>query len=99
MHQQFSKECAILLTMKTVNARISSKNQLTLPAALVRKYKLDVNRNVTIVDKGGAITIRPEPTLEDRMHKAWKQLPPFKGVQSNEEFQQIAREAWADKNL
>lgn len=85
--------------MKTVNARISSKNQLTLPAALVRKYKLDVNRAVTITDKGGVITIKPAPTLDERMREAWKQLPPFKGVKSDEEFQQISRQAWANKEL
>lgn len=85
--------------MKTVNARISSKNQLTLPAALVRKYKLDVNRDVTITDRGGIITIKPAPTLDEILTEVWKQLPPFIGVTSDEEFQRISREAWAQKEL
>lgn len=61
--------------MKTVNTRISSKNQLTLPMALVKKYGLDVSRNVTITDKGGALIIRPEPPLEKRIGKLWQSLP------------------------
>ncbi len=57
--------------MTTVNATVTSKNQLTLPIKLVRKYKLDKNRVVTITDRDGVIEIRLQPTLEQRMKKHW----------------------------
>lgn len=81
--------------MTPINARVTSKNQLTLPAKLVRKYKIDKNRAVTITDRNGVIEIRPQPTLEERMHQAWEKLPPFKGTRDDEELKQAIQDAVA----
>ena len=61
------KAAVILLTMTSKIVTVTSKNQITLPADLVRKYKLDKNRILTITDKKGALELRPQATLEERM--------------------------------
>jgi len=80
--------------MKTVNATITSKNQLTLPAKIVRRYGFDKNRQVIITEKKGVIEIRPQPTLEERMQKHWdkfrRQQPNFKPLSDAELKQAIA---------
>ncbi len=86
--------------MTSVKARITSKNQLTLPAALVRKYKLDINRNVTITEKNGTLVIKPEPSLSEVMQPIWAEFhrthPNFKPL-SDAEFKQATRDAFATR--
>ncbi len=66
------KAHAILLTMRTRNVTVTSKNQITLPADLVRKYKLDENRVMEVREKpGGVLELRPAPLLEQIMKKHW----------------------------
>lgn len=85
--------------MKSVNATITSKNQLTLPIKLVRKYKLDINRHVTITEKNGMLVINPQPPLQERLEKLWAQFPAIKGIQTDEELKQATREAFANKKI
>ncbi len=87
------------LHMTPINAKITSKNQLTLPAKLVRKYKIDKNRAVTITENNGVIEIRPQPTLEERMRQAWKKLPAFQGTKTDEDLKQAIRDTYSNKKL
>lgn len=84
------------MTSKIVT--ITSKNQITLPAELVRKYKLDKNRTLTITDKKGALELRPQPTLEERMRPHWEEFhrthPNHKPL-NDEELKKAIREAVA----
>ena len=85
--------------MKTIKATLTSKNQLTLPAKLVRKYNLDKQRVVVITERKNSIEIRPQPSLEERMRKNWQKLPAHKGTQTDLEFKQAVRDAFAEKRL
>lgn len=57
--------------MKRRNVTVTSKNQITLPADLVRKYKLDENRVLEVREHNGALELRPQPSVEDLMKKHW----------------------------
>jgi len=85
--------------MKTVKATITSKNQLTLPAKLVRKYNLDKNRLVVITEKKNSIEIRPQPSLEERMRPHWEKFratrPNIKPL-SEKQLKQAIRESVAE---
>jgi bifunctional DNA-binding transcriptional regulator/antitoxin component of YhaV-PrlF toxin-antitoxin module len=85
--------------MKVKNVTITSKNQITLPAELVRKMKLDKSRRLTIRQRGDELVLKPEPTLQAILEEVWRQLPPLPQLRSDEEFQRIAHEAWNEKEL
>jgi len=85
--------------MTTKNVTITSKNQITLPAELVRNLKLTKRRRLTIRQRGGELILTPEPELEERLKVIWRQLPPFQGTRTDEELKKTAREAWARKKI
>jgi len=85
--------------MKTIKATITSKNQLTLPAKLVRKYGFDKQRIVNLTERNGKIEIQALPSLEERMRKHWQKLPPHKGTKTDQELKQAIRDAFAEKQL
>lgn len=66
-----SKESVILLTMTSKTVTITSKNQITLPAELVRRLGLTRHRVLRITEKKGVIELKPAQTLEQRMQKHW----------------------------
>lgn len=85
--------------MTSKNITITSKNQITLPAELVRKYKLGKNRVLTITDKKGVLELRPQPSLEERMRPHWeafkKSHPNFPKL-SDEDIHNEVRKAYQD---
>lgn len=86
--------------MISVNATLTSKNQLTLPIKLVRKFKLDKNRSLIISEKkNGTIEIRPQPSLQSRMQKHWDEFhrthPDFPKL-TDEDIRHEARLAYED---
>lgn len=85
------------MTSKIVT--ITSKNQITLPAEFVRKYKLNQNRTLTVTDKRGVLELRPEPTFEERMRPHWEEFhrthPNFKPP-SEEEIHTEVRDTYED---
>lgn len=50
---------------------ITSKNQITLPAAMVRELKLGKNRQLQATLTNNGLRLRVEPSLEERMQKHW----------------------------
>lgn len=95
----YSKECYILLTMTTKNITITSKNQITIPADIVRDMKLNTHRRLSIRKRGDELILRPEPALEDKLGKIWEQLPAFPGTATDEILKSTTKEAWSSKKL
>lgn len=87
--------------MKDTFVTITSKNQITLPAAIVRKMKLEKTRRLRITEKKGKLELTPEPSLQERLEKFWKTLPPFEGTKTEEELKRAIQEsvviAWEKK--
>ena len=62
----------ILITMKTVKATITSKNQLTIPIKYVRNLGLDTTRQVTVTQRGGKLIITPLVTdINSKLDQIW----------------------------
>jgi bifunctional DNA-binding transcriptional regulator/antitoxin component of YhaV-PrlF toxin-antitoxin module len=88
------------LHMTPIKATITSKNQITLPVKLVRKYKLDKNRVVIFTDKNGVIEIHPQPSIKESMAPIWKAMHTHlkdKPVLTEEEFSQAVHQSFADR--
>lgn len=85
--------------MKDTIVTITSKNQITLPAALVRKLKLEKNRQLKLTENKGKLELTPQPSLEERMQKFWQSLPAFEGTKTDEELKRTSSEAWANKEV
>lgn len=94
-----SKELDTLITMKEVIVTITSKNQITLPAAHVRQMKLHKSRRLSVRQRGSELVLIPEPTLKERMQKLWEDLPQFKGTKTDGELNQAIRESMAGKKV
>lgn len=93
-----SKECVIILTMKSKNVTITSKNQITLPIAMVRKLNVGPNRQLTIHRRGDELILKPAPTLDEIMTPIWKQTAAYtKRPFSDDELKQAARHAIATR--
>ena len=60
--------------MNTYTVTITSKNQITLPAKLVRQLDLHKNRRLEISQRGQNLTLKPEPTFEERMKPIWDKI-------------------------
>ena len=85
--------------MKRRSLTVTSKNQITLPADLVRKYKLDENRVLEVRERNGVLELRPTLSLEERMQETWKILPPFTGTKTDADLKQAIRNAYAEKKV
>lgn len=85
--------------MKDIIVTITSKNQITLPAATVRKMKLEKLRRLKLTEKKGKLELTPEPSLRDRLEKSWATLPPLYGTKTDNGLKQAIREAWSRKKI
>ena len=94
-----SKEPYILLTMTTKYITITSKNQITIPADLVRDMQLNTHRRLSIRKRGDELILKAEPALEDKLGKIWGQLPSFPGTVTDEKLESTTKEAWSSKKL
>jgi AbrB family looped-hinge helix DNA binding protein len=82
--------------MTPIKGTVTSKNQVTLPAKLVRKYGLNKGRMITFTDKDGAIEIRPQPSLGELMAPIWKETAKYiRRPISDEELKQAIRQTKA----
>jgi bifunctional DNA-binding transcriptional regulator/antitoxin component of YhaV-PrlF toxin-antitoxin module len=85
--------------MTTKNVTITSKNQITIPAEIVRELQLDKHRSLTIRRHGDELILKAQPDLEDQLSVIWKQLPKFNGTKNDTELKATTTEAWKNKNL
>ncbi len=85
--------------MTTKNITITSKNQITIPADIVRKLQLNKYRQLTIHRRGDELILKAQPDLEKQLSDIWKQLPKFSGTQTNSELKLTTNEAWKNKSL
>jgi AbrB family looped-hinge helix DNA binding protein len=58
--------------MTTYTVTITSKNQITLPAKLVRQMGLIKGSRLTLKKRDNSITVKPEPSLEELMAPYWE---------------------------
>jgi bifunctional DNA-binding transcriptional regulator/antitoxin component of YhaV-PrlF toxin-antitoxin module len=86
--------------MKQKQVTISSKNQVTLPAGLLRKQGLTPGRKLYVVDDGGDITLTTKSSLRRFLDKAETiratTKPPKKFIDPLEERQKL-RDEWGDR--
>ena len=99
IHLTYSKESCILLTMTTKSIAITSKNQITIPAEIVRELKLDKSRRLTIRKRGDELILKAQPNLEEKLSDIWKQLPEFNGTKTDAELKVTTTEAWKNTSL
>jgi bifunctional DNA-binding transcriptional regulator/antitoxin component of YhaV-PrlF toxin-antitoxin module len=60
--------------MTTRNATITSKNQITIPADMVRELNLGNSRSVTITTKKDSLVLKPQPNVETVMSPIWQEM-------------------------
>lgn len=83
--------------MNTYKVTITSKNQITLPAKLVRKFGLDKGQRLEVSDTGKTIELKVEPSFEEAMKPIWDKIAKQRGNKppaTNEELSRAAREIW-----
>ena len=85
--------------MNTKNVTVTSKNQITIPADIVREFQLNKHRRLTIRKRGDELILKAQPDLEEQLSIIWSQLPKFSGTKNDTELKATTTEAWANKNL
>ena len=86
--------------MTTGIITLTSKNQISLPAAYVRKINLPPSRRFTYRQRGDEIILKPEPSLQEALAEIREQLPD-KGLPSltPEELQQEIHNSYAHRKI
>ena len=87
----------MLLTMTSRNITITSKNQITIPADIVRDMQLSTHRRLNLRKRGNELILKAEPELNDQLQKIWAQLPHFQGTTTDEELKHTTKEARVNK--
>lgn len=80
----------------TVDVTITSKNQITLPAKIVRQMNLQKNRILTLDYKNDKIIMTPKLSLEDAMKKYWTKHKATKPI-NDEDLRDFTRLGMAKK--
>ena len=80
----------------TFDFTITSKNQITLPAKIVRQMNLQKNRILTLDCKNDKIIMTPKPSLEAAMKKYWTKHKATKPI-SDEDLRDFTRLGMAKK--
>lgn len=83
--------------MKTIT--LTSKNQITIPADIVKAMKLQKSKRLTVVIKDESIVLQPVPEPRKRIVSMWERNAPI--VQSKKpltdtQLKQIKKEAWEE---
>lgn len=82
--------------MKTVT--LTSKNQITIPAKLVRELKWDKKRRLEVQRKGDALILTTELSAQERLEAHWIKVKPYiKRALTDEEIRQARREAHEER--
>ena len=78
--------------MKTVTTTITSKNQITIPALIVRNLNLKHSRQLRVRLRGDDIVLTPLPTLRDNLLSVWDQAAKtIKQPQTDEDIKRSLR--------
>ncbi len=78
--------------MKAIKTTITSKNQITIPASIVRKLKLNRNRHMQVKQRGNDIILTPLPTLAESLEPVWQSAAnTIKNPLSDSEIQESVR--------
>ena len=91
-----SKEYAILLTMKTYEVTITSKNQITIPADVVKSLKLSRNKVLELTIKDNNIHLTPERDIIKLVKPFWAKHQADKPL-TQEQLTQATREVIAKR--
>lgn len=71
---------------------VTSKNQVTLPAKVVKKLDLGPGRKLLMRERGSQIILEPQGDLLTRMQKHWPKVK-VKRPLSDEELKQAIRDS------
>ena len=83
--------------MTTKIIAITSKNQITIPADIVRDLQLNRQRRLTLRRRGDELILKALPDLEEQLSSIWEQLPSAPGTKDNHELKATSEEAWEHK--
>lgn len=90
----------MLITMRTVKATITSKNQLTIPAAFVRSMHLNRNQQVQVRQRGNDLILTPVPSLRDSLQPVWQEAAKnVSGSLSDEQIKAFVRQVAAKDKI
>lgn len=79
--------------MQELSTKLSSKNQVTVPAEVRRELRIGPHDRMSFVIEDGVVTVRPPAfTLET----AFGSVPPL-AVDHDLDFRRIAEESWEDQ--
>jgi len=81
--------------MKEVDITITTKNQVTIPANLVRELHLKRTRKLRVKRRGDSIVLTPLPSLENSLKSIWdrtknKPAKPLSEDEINQSIRSIA---------
>lgn len=76
--------------MKTYEITLTSKNQITIPADVVRKLKLSKNRVLEMTVKEDIISLTPEQNITEMLRPYWTKHHAKKAL-TDDEIQQGLR--------
>ena len=82
--------------MKAIEITITSKNQITIPADVVRQLKLHKKRILELRVKDNSILLTPEQSIEDAMRPFWTKHHAKQAI-SDEELKQAIRHGMAKR--
>ena len=78
-----------------MKATITSKNQITIPAAVVRQMKLGPQRTVVVEWRGDEIVIKPQPDVREEFEALWvKNRQLIRRSFTDDELNQAKAAAW-----
>ena len=84
--------------MNSRNVTITSKNQITIPADIVREFQFGIHRRLTIRKRGDELVLKVQPDLEEQLSTIWKRLPEFSGTENDAKLKATTTKAWGNKN-
>ena len=82
--------------MKTYEVTITSKNQITIPAEVVKSLKLSRNRVLELTIKDNKISLTPEKEIIDLVKPFWTKHKAKKPL-TDEQLRQATRESVAKR--
>ena len=85
--------------MTTGIITLTSKNQISLPAAYVRKINLAPSRRFTYRQRGDEIILKPEPSLHEALEELRSKLSKPIPSLTAEELNQEIRNSYADRDI
>jgi len=73
----------------TASVKLTSKNQLTMPASVVRKLKLQPGNYLNYRISNGRLILSPRPSINEQLEKIWAENAKYiKGAASDESIKE-----------